>query len=135
MPSKTFRKGSRKTGGPGPKRKRRKRPYTRDKAAHLRRRVQKSEPHRRAMRKQTESLNYLLHQLLKTASSTEQNPYNYHPRHHSKDPEYAFSSARQQRFKRDVPAPDTHSWRPQGDDLPPYPANFPRWGHPHAGII
>ena len=117
------------------KKRKRKRPYKRDKAAHVMRRVQNSAPHRRAMRQQTESLNYLLHQLLKTASSTEAKPYNYHPRHHTKDPEYAFASARQQRFKRGVPAPDTHFWRSQGDDLPPYPANFPKWNHPLAGII
>ena len=125
------RKSKRKTA----RKRKRKRPYKRDKASHMVRRLHKSVPHRRAMRQQTESLNYLLHQLLKTTSSTEAKPYNYHPRHHSKDPEYAFASARQQRFKRDVPAPDTHSWRPQGDDLPPYPANFPQWTHPLAGIV
>ena len=107
------------------KKRKRKRPYKRDKAAHVMRRVLKAAPHRRAMRQQTESLNYLLHQLLKTASSTEAKPYNYHPRHHSKDPEYAFASARQQRFKRGVPAPDTHFWRPQGRDMPTHRGNYP----------
>ena len=106
------------------KKRKRKRPYKRDKAAHVRRRVQNSAPHRRAMRQQTESLNYLLHQLLKTASSTEDKPYNYEPRHYSKDPEYVYSNPAMQEFKRGFPAPDTHHWRPQGPNMPPYRDNY-----------
>ena len=85
-------------------------------------------------------MNYLLHQILKTASSTEDDPYNYEPRHHSRDPEYGFSSGAVQEFKRGLPAADTHFWRPQGPKMPPHRGNFPGWRpdwehtytHPHA---
>ena len=81
------------------------------------------------MRRESETMNYLLHQILKTASSTETDPYNYEPRHHSKDPEYKFAGERMQEFKRGVPAPDTHFWRPSGRDMPPYRGNYPEWGN------
>ena len=71
--------------------------------------------------------NYLLHQVLKTMRSTESDPYNYDPRHHSKDPEYRYADKITQEFKRGVPAPDTHFWRPQGNALPPYAGNYPNW--------
>ena len=86
-----------------------KRPYKLDKAARLRRRHRRRHPtskvhgHHKRMRRESETMNYLLHQLLKTASSTE-DPYNYDPRHHSKDPEYKFAGERMQEFKRGVPA-------------------------------
>ena len=119
--------------------KRRTRPYDKhDKTAHLRRRHRKRHArsavhgHKRRMYKEAETMNYLLNQLVKSQGDPD---YHHNPRHHSRDPEYKFSGAAKQEFKRGVPAPDTHSWRPQGDDLPPYPANFPQWGHPHAGII
>ena len=132
------RKASKKKRKSGAKRKR---PYARDKAARLRRRhkrrhrASRVHGHHKRMRHEAETMNYLLHQILKTASSTESDPYHYDPRHHSKDPEYKFAGERMQEFKRGVPAPDTHFWRSQGDDLPPYPANFPKWNHPLAGII
>ena len=87
-----------------------KRPYKLDKAARLRRRHRRRHPtskvhgHHKRMRRESETMNYLLHQLLKTASSTETDPYNYEPRHHSKDPEYKFAGERMQEFKRGVPA-------------------------------
>ena len=110
-----------------------KRPYKLDKAARLRRRHRRRHPtskvhgHHKRMRRESETMNYLLHQILKTASSTETDPYNYEPRHHSKDPEYKFAGERMQEFKRGVPAPDTHFWRPQGNALPPYAGNYPNW--------
>ena len=117
------------------KRVKRKRPYRRDKKAIARSRALRAPHHRKKMHQEVESLNYLLHQLLKTASSTEAKPYHYHPRHHTKDPEYAFSSARQQRFKRGFPAPDVSFLRSQGEGLPPHSANYPQWDHPHVGIV
>ena len=84
--------------------------------------------------------NYLLNQMLKTMSSTEEKPYHYHPRHHENDPEFAFSDDKTQEFKKGFPAPDVNLWRPQGRGMPPSRGNFPRWepqwvhtyGHPHA---
>ena len=73
-----------------------------------------------------EYTNFLLKALLKTASSTEDDPYNYHPRHFSKDPEYKWDSERKQEFKRGFPAPDVSMLRPQGDAVPPHRGNYPR---------
>ena len=103
-----------------------KRPYKLDKAARLRRRHRRRHPKSKVHghHKRMQTMNYLLHQILKTASSTEADPYNYEPRHHSKDPEYKFSDERTQEFKRGVPAPDTHFWRPQGKTLPPHRGNY-----------
>ena len=104
-----------------------KRPYGKhNKAARLKARYRRARhvDHGPRMLKEAESLNYLLHQLLKTASSTEDKPYNYEPRHYTKDPEYAFSSPALQEFKRGVPAPDTHHWRPQGQGMPPHRGNY-----------
>jgi len=92
------------------------------------------------MRDEAELSNYLLHQVLQTAASTDADPYNYEPRHHSKDPEYNFSSGRTKEFKRHIPASDTNFWRPQGKGMPPHRGNFPGWepqwthtyNHPHA---
>ena len=70
-------------------------------------------------------MNYLLHQILKTASSTDEKPYNYHPRHHTKDPEYRWDNATTQEFKRGFPAPDVSMLRPQGEDVPPHRGNYP----------
>ena len=82
-------------------RKKVKRPYGKhNKAERIRARYHRARhvDHGPRMLKEAESLNYLLHQLLKTASSTEDKPYNYEPRHHSKDPEYAFSNPALQEF-------------------------------------
>ena len=79
-------------------------------------------------------MNYLLHQMLKTVSSTEEQPYNYEPRHYTRDPEYRFSGDAMKEFKRAQPAADTHFWRPQGKGMPPSRGNFPEWEHPHVGI-
>ena len=134
----------RKTSKKKRKSAKRKRPYARDKAARLRRRhkrrhrASRVHGHHKRMRKETETMNYLLHQLLKTAASTDAKPYHYEPRHHSRDPEYKFSDARTKEFKRGLPAADVHFWRPQGSDMPPSRGNFPgwqpQWEHPHVGI-
>ena len=119
--------------------KRRARPYDKhDKVAHLRRRYRKRHAgsavhgHKQRMRKEAETMNYLLHQLVKSQADPK---YNYHPRHHSKDPEYKFSSAAKQEFKRGVPAPDVNFWNAP-KNMPPYRANYPAWEptweHPHA---
>ena len=62
--------------------------------------------------------NYLLNQLLKTVSSTESDPYNYHPRHPTKDPEYKWSGERMKRFKSEIPAPDVNYFNAPGDQPP-----------------
>ena len=125
------------------KRKKRARPYTGDKLKRVRRRHKRRHPrskvhgHHKRMRTEAETMNYLLHQLLKTAASTDADPYNYQPRHHSRDPEYTFSAGPLQEFKRGHPAGDVHFWRPQGKGMPPHMGNFPAWEpvweHPHAG--
>ena len=138
MPKQKRKSSKRKKSGKKGRRKV-KRPYGKhNKAARIRARYHRARhvDHGPRMLKEAESLNYLLHQLLKTASATADKPYHYEPRHFSKDPEYAFSSPALQEFKRGVPAPDTHHWRPQGQDLPPYRGNYeawePVWAHPHA---
>ena len=77
------------------------------------------------MIKEQELTNYVLNQLLKTASSSDANPYNYHPRHHTKDPEYQWETEERRTFKRGFNAPDVSMLRPQGDDLPPHLGNYP----------
>ena len=67
----------------------------------------------KGVREETELTNYLLHQMLKTMSAPE-GEYKYHPRHHTKDREYKFSSDRTQAFKRGFPSPDVNFWRPPG---------------------
>jgi len=124
-----------------------KRPYKLDKKSRARHRARKRRHpssrvhgHHKRMREEAELSNYLLHQVLKTASSTDADPYSYNPRDHSKDPEYKFSSPQMQEFKRGVPASDTNFWRPQGKGMPPHRGNFPGWepqwahtyNHPHA---
>jgi len=113
---------------------------------HKKRRHPASAPrgHHKRMHKEAELMNYLLHQVLKTAASTDADPYHYEPRHYSKDPEYKFSTARMREFKRGVPAPDTTHLRPQGAGMPPHRGNFPYWEpewehtydqhHPHAAF-
>jgi hypothetical protein len=49
------------------------------------------------------------------------------PRHHTNDPEYAFSNDRTKEFKRGFPAPDVNFLRPQGAGLPPSRGNYPNW--------
>ena len=129
------------------KKKKRARPYKHDAKKHARRRYARRHPkskinHQRRIRKEVESLNYLLHQLLKTASAEPEDPYQYHPRHHTKDPEFKFSNPRTQEFKKGHPATDTHFWSPQGDDLPPHIGNFrelpqdpPYWMGPHVAVV
>ena len=120
------------------KRKKRQRPYKRDKRAHKIRRRKKH--HRREMRRETKTMNYLLHQMLKTMSANaDGKPYHYEPRHHTKDAEYQHSDVRLQEFKRSVPSPDVHFWRPQGKGLPTYRGNFareswePQWAYAPGG--
>ena len=138
-PKKRSRGRSRKRGKKAPKR-----PYKLDKVTRARHRYRKRRHpaskvhgHHKRMREESETMNYLLHQILKTASSTDADPYSYEPRHYSRDPEYKFSSARMQEFKRGVPASDVHFWRPQGANMPPSRGNYPNWEpewmhHPHA---
>ena len=114
-------------------RKKRARPYTRDKLKRVRRRHKRRHPrskvhgHHKRMRTEAETMNYLLHQLLKTAASTDADPHHYEPRHHSRDPEYNFSGEPMQEFKRGQPSGDVHFWRPQGKGMPPHRGNFPGW--------
>ena len=119
------------------KRKKRQRPYKRTKRAHMIRRRRKH--HRHEMRREAKMMNYLLHQMLKTMSADPNGqPFHYEPRHHTKDPEYKHSGPALQEFKRSVPSPDVHFWRPQGKGLPTHRGNFPRarwepdWGYPGA---
>ena len=84
------------------------------------------------MFKEAETMNFLLNQLVKSQADPD---YNYQPRHHSRDPEYKYSGAAKQEFKRGVPAPDVNFFNaPKG--MPPYRPNFPAWeptwAHPHA---
>ena len=102
-------------------RKPRQRPYKVSKVRHARRRHRKRHPKSRvssrhaAIHKEAETANFLLHQMLKTINSTEDKPYNYHPRHHTRDPEYEGATDRLKEFKRGVPAPDVNLRR-----FPPY---------------
>ena len=120
------------------KRRRVKRPYKTHATAHARRRHARTvvHGHHKRMADESQMMNYLLHQLLKTASSTDAEPYNYDPRHHTKDVEYQHSSFPLQEFKRSVPAPDVHFWRPQGRGLPTHRGNVepgrwrPQWNYP-----
>ena len=105
------------------KAKKRVRP-TANKARHAKRRHRKRHPkssvrssHKR-MFEEAETANYLLNQLLKTTSA--EPPYNYHPRHYTKDLEYKTGSARLREFKRGVPAPDVQMWRPPPYEMGPY---------------
>ena len=144
MPRK-IRKKSRK------KKKGIKRPYKTDKHSRARARYRKRRHpassihgHHKRLRDESELTNYLLHQLLKTASSTDADPYNYNPRHFSKDPEYRWDSQLRQRFKRGFPAPDVSLLRSQHSSLPPHWGNYPLGAvahrrpdwiqHPHIGI-
>jgi len=130
------------------KRKRVARPYQTDKHSRAKRnyfkrrhRASQMHGHHKRARDEAELTNYLLNQILKTAASTDEKPYQYHPRHHSRDPEYDFHNPRTQEFKQGFAAPDVNFWRPQGESMPPHRANFPTWrpewvhtyGHPHAG--
>ena len=98
MPTKTKPPSKKRVMG-SRKRKKRQRPYKRDKRAHKIRRRKKH--HRREMRRETKMMNYLLHQMLKTMSANaDGKPYHYEPRHHTKDPEYKWDSEERQEFKR-----------------------------------
>ena len=140
------RKSKKKSASRRKKRKVPKRPYKLDKASRARhayrrpRNKSRVKGHHKRLYDEAELTNFLLNSLLKTASSTEDKPYNYHPRHHSKDPEYAHSGARMQEFKRGFPTPDVTMLRHR-EDQAPHRGNFPGWQpewvhtyqHPHAG--
>ena len=121
-------------------------PYKLDKTSRARHAYRKRRKksrvtgHHKRMYDEAELTNFLLNSLLKTASSTDDKPYNYNPRHHTRDPEYAHSSERVQEFKRGIPTPDVTMLRHQGEDQAPHRGNFPGWQpewvhtyqHPHA---
>ena len=116
----------------GTKRKRKrklKRRHKTDALTHAKRRHARSRnhTHKARMVREVETVNALLTQLLQTASSTESKPYHFDKRHHTKDPEYAWSNENTQKFKRGFPAPDVNFWRPQGENLPPSRGNYPNW--------
>ena len=113
MPKSILKRSRKKTPGKRSKRRVRfgrkkalKRPYKRDaRKRHARRHKRRSyasavHGHHDRIFKEAEVSNYLMNQLLKTAGSTEGDPYHYQPRHHSKDPEYKFSGGPLQEFKR-----------------------------------
>ena len=114
--------------------KRKPRPYKLDKASRARHRYRKRRHkhsrvtghHKRAL-DEAQLSNFLMNSLLKTAASTDTEPYHYHPSHPPNDPEYGFSGPRVRTFKKGFPAPDVHFWRPQGDAVPPHRGNFPDW--------
>ena len=154
MPKSILKKTKKKTPGRRSKRKVRtrlprkpKRPHGdgNTKLRHARRRHAKRHPKSRVrpphkrMRREAETMNYLLHQMLRTMSDKETDPdmpFHYDPRHHTKDVEYQHSSFPLQEFKRSVPAPDVHFWRPQGRGLPTHRGNVepgrwrPQWNYP-----
>ena len=127
-----------------------KRNYKTDKKSKARRRFRRTRHKRSAVTghhqrhlEEAEMTNFLLNALLKTAASTDEKPYHYNPRHHTRDPEFKYSGDEMKEFKSGFAAPDTNFWRPQGDDMPPHRGNFPGWrpewihtyDHPHAGIV
>ena len=135
MPRKASRSQSKRRKSA--KKKKRKRRYRTDKHTHAKRRHARTRAHRHKARmfQEAETMNYLLHQLLKSASAPEDKPYHYHPRDPSKDPEYKWSSERMQKFKQGFAAPDFTLLRPQGDAEPTHRGNFPDWQHPHAPAV
>ena len=123
VPKRKSRKKRRRT-------RRRPRRYDTSKAARARRKHRRPR-HRRSrvvghherQFREAEFTNQLLTALLKQVTDDE----HYHPRHHTKDPEYAFEDARTQEFRRGFNAPDTHFWRPPKEGAVPYVGNYP--GH------
>ena len=116
------RKGSKK------KRKRKlKRRHKTDKHSHARRRHAKTQVHghKRKMLHEAHNTNALLTQFLKMGAGTEDAPYHYDKRHHTKDPEYRWETQERQEFKKGFPAPDVSMLRPQSDNLPPHWGNYP----------
>ena len=99
---------------------------------HAKRRHGRSKRHHGRMLQEAR----LLHTVMSAMLKKQHDPSaHYDPRHFSKDPEYTFSDARTQAFKRSVPAPDVHFWRPQGPGAAPHRQNFnvrPTRPHPHA---
>jgi hypothetical protein len=69
--------------------------------------------------------NALLTQFLKMGAGTEDAPYHYDKRHHTKDPEYRWETQERQEFKKGFPAPDVSMLRPQSGNLPPHWGNYP----------
>ena len=134
MPRKRGKKSAKKSRSRSRARKRR---YRTDKHSHARRRHVRTRVHGHKARllKEAETMNYLLHNLLKSASAPADKPHQYHPRHFSKDPEYKWSSQRTQEFKQGFAAPDFSLLRPQGEVEPPHRGNFPDWRHPHAPAV
>ena len=134
MPKRSRKKSARKRRS---RRRALKRPYKLDKKSRAlrrfrkrRHRASKVHGHHKRFFDEAETTNYLLHQILKTAASTDADPYHYEPRHYSRDPEYKFETDRMKEFKRGVPAPDVHFWRPQGKGAPPHLGNYPRTAAP-----
>ena len=125
------------------KKKRKARPYKLDAHSRARHRYRKRRHksskvhgHKKHAHTEAQYTNFLLKAMLKTMNSTDEEPYNYHPRHHTKDPEYEFSTKRMKEFKRGFPAPDVSFLRPQGKE-PPHRGTFYEWvhtyRHPHEG--
>ena len=117
------------------------RPYKLDKHSHARR-VHRKKRHRHSVRRthnkrvleEAEMTNFILNSLLKTASSTDDKPYHYNPRHPERDPEYKFSSDRVKDFKKGFANPDVSMLR---DGMNPHRGNYPNWEpqwyeEPHA---
>ena len=100
------RSASKKKTKRKPRRRKLRRRHKTDKHSHTTRRHHKHPGHQRRILSEVETVNTLLTQLLKTASSTESDPYHYDKRHYTKDPEYKHSDQRMQEFKRGFPAPD-----------------------------
>ena len=107
-----------------PRRRKLRRRHKTDKHSHTTRRHHKHPGHQRRILSEVETVNTLLTQLLKTASSTESDPYHYDKRHYTKDPEYKFSGERMQEFKQGFPAPDVSMLRAPGQQ-PPHRGYFP----------
>lgn len=118
MPRSRSRKASKK------KRRKLKRKHRTDKNAHARRRHMRTtrHGHKRKMLQESRNISALLTQLLKLGASTEDAPYHYDKRHHTKDPEYKYDSAAVQEHKRAIPAPDVSMLR--GSSMP-YRGNYP----------
>ena len=110
------------------KQKKIKRKHRTDKRSHAKRRHArtKKHSHKRRMLQESKNMSALLTQLLKMSASTDADPYHYDKRHYSKDPEYKWSDARTQKFKRGFPAPDVNFLRSQGPAYSPYKNNFAR---------
>ena len=108
------------------KKRKLKRRHKTDKHSHARRRHAKTQVHghKHKMLREAQNVSALLTQLLKTAGSSEDAPYHYEKRHHTKDPEYKWESGTRKTFKESIPAPDVSMLRPQGEAYPPHLGNY-----------